>query len=191
MRDPIAERVLQGSEYERARVRHLLLRQSIPVKLRWQGRLLFAVAAVAPIVASGVVDPAVRSAGGVVLAALLATVATFGSGLGLSLVALRSRRRPPLATRDARRLAVAESVWSLVGFVSGGTATLATYAVLAGSVSPAAGALVTGPHRLLTTSLGLDVTSVATAALAGGVVLHVLGLALARRGVCVPARGGE
>jgi hypothetical protein len=185
--DPIADALLGDSAYDRVRMaRWRWFRQSIPRKLTLQSYLLFLLAAILPVV--GFLPAAVRDAylsgaavatPKVALVALVATLVVAGTGLGHVAVGIRRVvLEPDLTEQQAAELLNVEGVCSLLGFLTGGVAILATY----GFVALGFGGLeflqsyiaAGGGNPFATSAVGIDVASVAVLALVSGVSLRVL-----------------
>jgi hypothetical protein len=185
--DPIADALLGDSTYQRVRAeRWGWFKQPIPKKLAWQSYLLFALAAVLPLTAAlpaGVRESPLSDVAStspkIALLAMVAAVLVAATGLGHAGVGLRRfSLEPSLTEVQALELFNLESLCSLVGFLTGGFATLVTYVFLLvgfGGVEAletyvAAG----GGNPFATSTLGVDVASVAVFAMVGAVVLRLL-----------------
>jgi len=130
--DPIADAFLGESDYERLRVQRLCtFTQPIDRKLRWLSGLLFALAATFPMLA--LVPPTTSGLfpGGdptgamtkVLLVGLFGGLITFGGGIGLVYVAVRTRMDGrDLTERRAWSLLTLEEMCSYLGVVTGGFA---------------------------------------------------------------------
>jgi choline-glycine betaine transporter len=184
--DPIAEKLLSESPYERLRARQFsYFRQPIDRKLAWQSYLLFALAALLPVLS--LVPPSIRRAylGDVATAspkiafiALVAVIFVAGTGVGHALVGHFCLRRRPLDERQARELVTFETVFSMLGFGTGGLATLTTYALV--SLAFGGEELLTrllaagGGNPFAPNDLGVTVGMVAVVALVAGVALQTV-----------------
>ncbi len=184
--DPIAEKLLSDSPYERLRARQLsYFVQPIDRKLAWQSYLLFALAGLLPVLS--VLPATVRraylptvasSSPKLAFVALVAVVFVAGTGVGHALVEYFRIERGPLDERQARELVTFESLCSMLGFGTGGLATVSTYAlVLLGfggrdllSAFLAAG----GGNPFEPSTLGVTVGFVAVVALLCAVALQTL-----------------
>lgn len=184
--DPIADRVLSESPYDRLRVQQFsYFAQSVDRKLAWQSYLLFALALLLPVLA---LTPAsirqeyfadvATATPKVAFVALVATVLVAGAGVGLSVTERVRLGRQPLDERTARDIVTFEELFSVVGFGTGGFATFSVYALVL---------LGFGGHRLLdsflavgggnpfaSSNLGATVGSVAVTALICAVVFQFL-----------------
>lgn len=136
--DPITERILSDSPYERLRAQQFsYLVQPIDRKLLWQSGLLFLLAALLPVLA--VLPASIRTSylPNVVIAspkvaflALVAVLIVAGTGVGHALVEYARLRLQPLDEGQARELVTLEGLCSMLGFGTGGFATLVTYALV-------------------------------------------------------------
>jgi hypothetical protein len=197
--DPITERLLSDSPYDRVRARQFsYFTQPIHRKVAWQSYLLFALAGLLPVLA--LTPPEVRTTylGDVAAAtpkvafvALVAVVFVAGSGVGLTVVERFRLSRVPLDERQAREAVTFESLCSMLGFGTGGFATLATYGLvllgLGGQSTLEAFLAVGGGNPFAPSSLGVSVGAVAAVALVSAVVLQVASAYLHVRGVLVDA----
>jgi len=184
--DPIAEKLLSDSPYERLRARQLsYFVQPIDRKLAWQSYLLFALAALLPVLS--VLPPSVRdsyvpavasSTPKLAFVALVAVVFVAGTGVGHALVEHARLRLRPLDERQARELVTFESLCSMLGFGTGGLATAVTYALVlvgfGGRDLLDTFLAVGGGNPFAPSSLGVTVGFVAVVALLSAVVLQTL-----------------
>lgn len=184
--DPIAERILSDSPYDRLRARQFsYFNQSIDRKLALQSYLLFALAALLPVLAF--VPASVRrtyiadiatSSPRLAFVAFVAVVFVGGTGVGHALVEHARFRLQPLDERQARELVTFETLCSLLGFGTGGFATLTTYLIvfLGFGGESALDALLAagGGNPFAPSELGVTVGTVAVLAMVSGVALQVL-----------------
>ncbi len=127
--DDITDTILNGSKYERLRVRrHSIFDQSIPTKLAWQSVLLLSLALVAPLTlaypsaVAGLFpggdplssSPTVLMPGALVLLLELGTAVTHVTVAGVIL-----RNESSLSERRMRHLLSVEEMASFYGFVGG------------------------------------------------------------------------
>lgn len=190
--DPIADALVSGSTYERMRATRLsIFGQPVPQRLGWQAAVLGVLALVAPLWITA--PPAVRAAAGpagsptaVVVGLLAAGVAVLGAA-GLAGAAAVRVRADDLDAGTAARLLAVEEAGSLLGLGTGGVATAVTVFLFAlGRLGPRAVAsygAVVGSDPFAPSGLGVGVTAVAGAALAGAAAClaasHALDAALA------------
>ena len=193
--DPIAERLLSDSPYERLRARQFsYFAQPIDRKLALQSYLLFALAAILPLLA--VFPPALRrtyfadvatASPKLAFVALVAVVFVAGTGIGHAVVEHARLRLRPLDERQARELVTVETMCSMLGFGTGGFATLATYLLVAlgfgGERALDALLAAGGGNPFAPSNLGVTVGTVAVLALVSGVALQTLSAHLHVRGV--------
>jgi hypothetical protein len=136
--DPIADMLLSDSLYDRLRARQLsYFAQPIDRKLTWQSYLLFALAALLPVLwflPSGVREaylPTVASSSPkLTFVALVAVVFVSATGVGHAFVEYVRVRFYPLDERQARDLVAFEGLCSMLGFGTGGLAAFSTYALV-------------------------------------------------------------
>ncbi|WP_135365894.1 hypothetical protein [Halosimplex halophilum] len=182
--DPILQRVLSDSAYDRVRIeRFSHFKQPVPQKLLVQSLLVSALALALPLYllypASAAsylptADPAVASPV-VLVVGLFALVLELGTAALLVGVVVSRARNEPLTERKAERLFTAETFATYVGFGTGGLATLATVGLLAlglGGEPMLASYVETaseGPFRR--SGLGVSVRTFATAAVLGAVAV--------------------
>ena len=184
--DPIARKVLSDSPYDRLHVRQFsYFTQPIDRKLALQSYLLFVIAALLPVLA--LTPPTIRqtyltdvaaATPKLAFLALLALIFVAGAGVGLAVTEYVRLRARPLDERLAREIVTFETLCSLIGFGTGGCATLAVYlCVLLGFGGPevldtflAAG----GGNPIAPSGVGISVGVVTTIALVAGVVLQTL-----------------
>jgi len=189
--DHVAEALLNGSAYERLRFRRQgFFRQPIPQKLRAQSGLLFALAAVLPLMAAFPGD--VREALGsqvptaspkVIVLGLIGGVVVFVCGLGLAtLAAARLRLDGEMTEERAHTLLSLEEVASLLGLGTGGIAIVLTlgYALLGHGGMRAVETYIrlAGKSPYAASGVNVTVAEVATSAFVGGVALYVLAQAI-------------
>lgn len=184
--DPIAEKLLSDSPYERLRARQLsYFVQPIDRKLAWQSYLLFTLAGILPMLSllpSGIRQPylptVAESSPKLAFVALVAVVFIAASGVGHALVEFARIRLRPLDERQARDLVSFESLCSMLGFGTGGFATLSTYALVlvgfGGRDVLDAFLAVGGGNPFTTSALGVTVGFVAIVALSSALALWVL-----------------
>jgi hypothetical protein len=184
--DPIAEKLLSDNPYDRLHVRQFsYFKQPIDQKLAWQSYLLFAIAALLPLLAF--TPPPIRETYFPVVAtatprfvfvALVALAVVAGAGFGLALTEHVRLRARPLDERLAREILTFETLCSLVGFGTGGCALLAAYLFVlmgfGGTEVLDAFLAVGGGNPFVSSGFGVSVGIVATAALVCGVVLQTL-----------------
>lgn len=185
-RDPIAERLLSDSPYQRLRARQFsYFVQPISRKLVWQSYLLFSLAALLPILAalpSGIRDaylPDVATGTPkLAFVAFVAVVFVAGTGLGHAVVEAARLRLRPLDEAHARELVTLEGLCSMLGFGTGGLATAATYALVAlgfaGRETLEAFLAAGGGNPFAASNLGVTVGFVAIVALLSAVALQFL-----------------
>jgi hypothetical protein len=184
--DPIARKVLSDSPYDRLHVRQFsYFTQPIDRKLAWQSYLLFALAALLPILA--VTPPAIRrtyfadvasATPRFVSVALVAVVIVSVAGFGLAVAEHVRLRARPLDERLAHEIVTFETLCSLLGFGTGGCATVGSYLfvllALGGQDALDAFLAFGGGNPFVPSGLGISVGIVATTALVVGVVLQTL-----------------
>lgn len=185
--DPIADALLGESTYERERLRAFgWFKQSIPRKLALQSYILFALAALLPIAAF--LPPSIRETYFAEVAAaspklaflgLVAVVLVFGTGIGHALVGVRRvALEPALTELQARELVNIENVCSLLGFFTGGVATVLTYALLllgfGGESALEAFMSAGGGNPFTASAVGVEVGTVAVTAMVGAVLMRFL-----------------
>jgi hypothetical protein len=184
--DPIARRLLSDSPYERLRARQFsYFAQPIDRKLEWQSYLLFALAALLPILAT--LPPSIRetyfadaasASPKLAFIALVAVVFVAGTGLGHAIVERRRLCRQPLDERQARELITFETVFSMLGFGTGGFATLSTYVLVligfGGEATLSTLLAAGGGNPFAPNDLGVSVGTVVVLALVSAAVLQVL-----------------
>jgi hypothetical protein len=184
--DPLAEKLLSDSPYDRLRARQFsYFRQPIDRKVAWQSYLLFALAAFLPVLS--LVPSSIRltylgdvatASPKVAFIALVAVVFVAGTGVGHALVGHFRLRRRPLDERQARELVTFEAVFSMLGFGTGGLATLTTYALVLvafGGEEVLARLLAAGGgNPFAPNDLGVTVGMVTVVALVAGVVLQTV-----------------
>lgn len=184
--DPITERLLSDSPYERLRARQFsYFARPIDQKLAWQSYLLFALAALLPVLAA--FPPGIRrtyftdvatASPKLAFVALVAVVFVAATGLGHALVEHARIHLRPLDEYQARELVTFETLCSMLGFGTGGLATVSTYALVVlgfgGERALDAFLAVGGGNPYAESSLGVTVGTVAVLALVSGVVLQVL-----------------
>lgn len=190
--DEVAAALMDGSTYERLRLRRYgVFTQSIPHKLRLQSSLLFALAAVLPIMAVLPADVREVLAGGevaaaspkVILLGLVGGAVVFLGGVALTGIALaRVYLSPSMTESRAAQLLSLEEVASLLGLGLGGVTIVLTLGyVLLGHAGPGAieaYARTIGRSPFAASGAGITVAAVATAAFVGGVALFVFGQAV-------------
>jgi hypothetical protein len=189
--DPVTEALLNGSAYERLRFRrHGFFRQPIPQKLRAQSGLLFALAAVLPLMAAlpgdvrELLGSRVQTASPkVIVLGLIGGVVVFVCGLGLATLAVaRLRLDGEMTEERANTLLSLEEVASLLGLGTGGIAIVLTlgYALLGHGGMRAVETYIrlAGKSPYAASGLNVTVTEVATSAFVGGVALYVLAQAI-------------
>lgn len=189
--DRVTDALLDGSAYERLRFRRRgFFRQPIPQKLRAQSGLLFALAAVLPIMAAFPVD--VREALGaqvsaaspkVIILGLIGGAVVFVCGLGLAtLAAARLRLQGRMTEERAHTLLSLEEVASLLGLGTGGIAIFLTlgFVLLGHGGMRAVETYIQFAGRSPYAASGVNITvaEVATSAFVGGVALYVLAQAI-------------
>ena len=136
--DPIAEKLLSDSPYERLRASQLrYFVQPVERKLAWQSYQLLVLAGIFPLLSvlpSSIRQPylpaVAESSPKLAFVALVAVVFVAGSGVGHALVGYARGRLHPLDERQAHELVAFESLCSMLGFGTGGLATLSTYALV-------------------------------------------------------------
>lgn len=184
--DPIAERVLSDSPYERLQARQFsYFAQPIDRKLALQSYLLFALAALLPIIAA--FPPGLRrvyfadvaaASPKVAFIALVAVVFVAGTGVGHAIVEHVRLRLRPLDEHQARELVTFETLCSMLGFGTGGFATLSTYVLVlmgfGGERLLDAFLALGGGNPFAPSNLGVSVGTVTVLALVSGVALQVL-----------------
>jgi hypothetical protein len=189
--DPIADALLGDSAYERVRVeRWSLFKQPIPRKLAIQSSILFALAAILPVAAflpgevrESYLQEVAAASPKVALLALLAVAVVALTGIGHAGVGIqRFRLEPSLTERQALELFNLESLCSTLGFLTGGFATVVTYAFLllgfGGTTALEAFVQYGGGNPFAASGVDLNIATVAVAALVGAVVLRVLSVYL-------------
>jgi hypothetical protein len=190
--DRVMDALLHGSPYERLRLsREGFFKQPIPQKLRAQSALLFALAAVLPIMAALPVDvretlaaESVTSASPkVILLGLIGGVVVFVCGIGLAtLAAARLRLEGRMTEERAHTLLSLEEVASLLGLGTGGIAILLTlgYVLLGHGGMEAVETYIRLAGRSPYAASGVDVSvaAVATSAFVGAVALSILAQAI-------------
>ncbi len=185
--DWITDSVLDGSTYDRLRVRRFsYFKQPISQKLTWMAGLLALVALVAPIAltlpssASETFpgrDPLTASPK-VVLLGLFAIVVVFTAAASLTAVELYRRRLEPVSETQAKRLLNLEELASLIGLVTGSAMillTLGLFAVGYGGESALASFVGSGGgHPFEPSGTGLSVARLAVLSLtASGTVFSL------------------
>lgn len=184
--DPIARKLLSDSPYDRLHVRQFsYFKQPIDQKLAWQSYLLFAIAALLPVLA--LTPPSIRrtyfadvatATPKIAFVALIALIFVAGAGAGLAITEHVRLRAQPLDERLARELITFETLCSMIGFGTGGCATLAVYLFVlmgfGGQEVLDAFLAVGGGNPFAPSDLGVTVGVVATTALVSGVVLQTL-----------------
>ncbi|WP_458189530.1 hypothetical protein [Haladaptatus sp. NG-WS-4] len=191
--DDIADAILNGSTFERLRVRqHSHFDQSIPTKLAWQGVLLLGLALVAPLTLtypSSVValfpggDP-LASSPTVLMPGVLVLVLEFGAAtahVAVAVVVLRGESS--LSERRMRELISFEEMASFYGFVGGALLLAVTLSFFllgfAGVETVQQFSTGAGQGAFDSSGTELSVASVALTAFAGSLVLFVLSRVLA------------
>ncbi|WP_435152587.1 hypothetical protein [Haladaptatus sp. DFWS20] len=127
--DDIADAILNGSKYERLRVRrHSIFDQSIPTKLAWQSVLLLALALVAPLTLAYPSEVAALFPGGdpltssptVLMPGAVVLLLELGTAVGhVAVAGAILRGESKLSERRMRRLLSVEEMASFYGFVGG------------------------------------------------------------------------
>ncbi|WP_266075799.1 hypothetical protein [Haladaptatus caseinilyticus] len=127
--DDIADVIINGSKYERLRVRrHSIFDQSIPTKLAWQSVLLLALALVAPITLVYPSDVAALYPGGdpltssptVLMPGALVLILELGTAVAhVAVAGSILRGGSALSERRMRNLLSVEEMASFYGFVGG------------------------------------------------------------------------
>ncbi|GAA0245040.1 hypothetical protein GCM10009000_071010 [Halobacterium noricense] len=127
--DDITDVILNGSKYERLRVRrHSIFDQPIPTKLAWQSALLLALALVAPITLAYPSAVAALFPGGdplsssptVLMPGALVLLLELGTAVGhVAVAGAILRGESTLSERRMRQLLSAEEMASFYGFVGG------------------------------------------------------------------------
>lgn len=127
--DDIADAIINGSKYERLRVRrHSIFDQSIPTKLAWQSALLLALALVAPLTLAYPSDVAALFPGGdpltssptVLMPGAVVLLLELGTAVGhVAVAGAILRGESELSERRMRRLLSVEEMASFYGFVGG------------------------------------------------------------------------
>lgn len=184
--DPITERVLSESPYDRLRAQQFsYFPQPVDRKLAWQSYLLFALALLLPVLA--LTPASIRQAyfaevatatPKVAFVALVATVLVAGAGVGLSVTERVRLSRQPLDEHTARDIVTFEELFSVVGFGTGGFATLSVYVLVllgfGGHQVLDSFLAVGGGNPFASSNLGATVGTVAVTALVCAVVLQFL-----------------
>ncbi|WP_458206681.1 hypothetical protein [Haladaptatus sp. NG-SE-30] len=191
--DDIADAILNGSTYERLRVRqHSHFDQSIPTKLAWQGLLLLALALVAPLTLGYPASVVALFPGGEPLAAsptilmpgALVLVLELGAATGhIAVTVARLRGESALSEHQMRQLLSVEEMASFYGFVGGAlllSVTLSFFLLGYAGVETVQQFSQTGRQGPFDPSgTGLSVATVALAAFVGSIVLFVTSRILA------------
>jgi hypothetical protein len=184
--DPITQRVLSDSPYDRLRARQFsYFAQPIDRKLAWQSYLLFALAALLPVLATFPAEirrtyfaDVAAASPKLAFIALVAVVFVAGTGVGHAIVETARLRLQPLDERQARELVTFETLCSMLGFGTGGFATLSTYVLVimgfGGEQTLDAFLALGGGNPFVSSGLGVSVGIVAVTALVSGVLLQVL-----------------
>jgi hypothetical protein len=184
--DPIAEKILSDSPYERLRARQLsYFVQPIDRKIAWQSYLLFTLAGLLPVLAvlpsnlrQTYLPSVAASSPKLAFVALVAVVFVSSTGVGHALVEYARITRGPLDERQARELVTFESLCSMLGFGTGGLATFSTYALVllgfGGRDLLQAFLAAGGGNPFEPSSLGVTVAFVAIVALLSAVALQTL-----------------
>ena len=185
--DPIRQRVLSDSAYDRVRTeRFSHFKQPVPKKLGVQCVLIGALALTLPLYGlfpSGAaeylptVDPSVASPK-VLLMGLFALATELGTAALLVGVALYRVRKEPLTEDQAVSLFTTETFATYLGFGTGGLATvvlLSLFALGLGGESTLGAyvAAMDGTNPFRTSGLGVTVEMFATVALAGALAVYV------------------
>jgi hypothetical protein len=183
--DRITEALLGDSAYESIRAKRWgWFKGSIPKKLAIQSYLLFALAAVLPLTAA--LPPEIRrqyvaevtsASPKIAIVALAATLVVTVSGLGVTGVGIRRfSLEPSLTEVQAEELFNMESALAMFGFLTGGLATVTTYAFVAlgfgGMSALEAYAALGGGNPFAGTDAGVTFATVGAVALVAAVVLR-------------------
>lgn len=185
--DRITEALLGDSPYERIKVQRWgWFKQSLPRKLAVQSYLLFALAGVLPLAAALPAEvrreylaEVTAASPKVAIVALAATVVVTVSGLGQAGVGLRRfSLEPSLTEVQAEELFSMEWALTLFGFLTGGLATVVTYAFLlmgfGGAGLLEAYVAFGGGNPFAGTEVGITLATVGTVAVVAAVVLRFL-----------------
>ena len=190
--DPLATALIDGSAYERVRVRRMsTFDQRIPRKLHRFGWLLYLLAAallslaVLPPATEAVlpVDPLADSTKVLVLGLIGGSVVG-AMGVALILNAVAAARLTPMDESTAESLLALEEMASLIGFVIGGVVTLLTVGIVAvahGGPDAVDALLVvtrTSPYGAAPLPFPLDSTGAGVTAWVAGLGLHLAGVLL-------------
>lgn len=188
--DRVTDALLHGSAYERLRFRRRgFFRQPIPQKIRAGSGLLFALAAVLPLMAAFPVSvretlgPVSMASPKIIVLGLIGGSVVFVCGLGLAtLGAARLRLEGEMTEERAHTLLSLEEVASLLGLGTGGIAIVLTlgFVLLGHGGMPAVETYIqlAGRSPYAATGLPVTVAGVATSAFVAAVALYVLAQAI-------------